>query len=59
LVEKGLTSELGAWVLFLLACDLTAPVEHGRSPNLLKPVLLLKVIDTLFGNTMWAGTDEH
>jgi hypothetical protein len=59
LVEKGLTSELGAWVLLLLARDLTAPVEHWHGPNLLKPVLLLKVINTLFGNTMWAGTDEH
>ncbi|KIM86830.1 hypothetical protein PILCRDRAFT_4708 [Piloderma croceum F 1598] len=59
LVEKGLTGELGARILLLLARDLTAPVEHERGPNLLKPVLLLKVIDTLFGDTTWAGIDKH
>ncbi|KIM80231.1 hypothetical protein PILCRDRAFT_9777 [Piloderma croceum F 1598] len=58
LVEKGLTGELGARILLLLARDLTARVERKRGPNLLKPVLLLKVIDTLFGDTPW-GTDEH
>jgi hypothetical protein len=57
LVEKGLTGELAARILLLLARDFAAPkLEGGR--NLLKPVPLLSVIDTLFGNTTWAGSDE-
>jgi hypothetical protein len=57
LVEKGLIGELAARILLLLARDFAAPVKRGRIPNLLKPVPLLKVIDTLFGNTSW--TAEH
>ena len=56
LVEKGLIGELGARILLLLARDFAAPMV-GRGRNLLKHVPLLTVIDTLFGNTTWAG--EH
>ena len=56
LIEKGLTGELGAQMLLLLARDFAAP---ERIPNLLKPVPLLDVIDTLFGNKSWVGIDEH
>jgi hypothetical protein len=59
LVEKGLTGELAARILLLLARDFAAPVERDRGRNLLKPVPLLTVIDNLFGNTLWAGTAEH
>ena len=57
LVGKGLTGELGAQILLLLACDFVAPVDHLCSPNLLRPVHLLTVIDVLFGKTMWVGTN--
>ena len=59
LVEKGFTGELGARILLLLARDFAAPEEHGRGPNLLRPVRLLTVIDVLFGKTTWTGTDVH
>ena len=59
LVEKGLTGELAARILLLLARDFAAPVERDRCRNLLKPVPLLTVIDNLFGDTLWAGTAEH
>ncbi|KAF8806748.1 hypothetical protein BYT27DRAFT_7223930 [Phlegmacium glaucopus] len=55
LVEKGLIGELGARILLLLARDFAAPVKPGRGRDLLKPVPLLTVIDTLFGNATWAG----
>jgi hypothetical protein len=58
LVEKGLACELAARILLLLARDFAAPVQLGGGRNLLKPVPLLSVIDTLFGNTTWAGSDE-
>ncbi|KAF8325743.1 hypothetical protein F5887DRAFT_1289437 [Amanita rubescens] len=57
LVEKGLIGELGARILLLLARDFAAPMVPGRGRNLLSLVPLLTVIDTLFGNTTWAG--EH
>jgi len=58
LVENGLIGELGARILLLLARDFAAPMVRGRGRNLLKPVPLLTVIDTLFGNTIWAGEDR-
>ena len=61
LVEKGLLGEFGARVLLILARDFASLDEHGHSPNLswlLKPVHLLKVIDTLLDKT-WAGTDDR
>ena len=58
-VEKGLIGELGARVLLLLARDFATPMEGGRGPNLLKPVRLLTIIDTLFGQTAWTGIEEH
>ena len=58
-VKKGLTGELGAWVLLLLARDFATPVEGRRGPNLLRPVRLLAMIDVLFGKTTWPGTDVH
>ena len=57
LVEKGLIGELGARILLLLARDFAVPMVPRRGRNLLNPVPLLTVIDTLFGNTTWAG--EH
>ena len=57
LVGKGLTGELGAQILLLLACDFVAPVDHLRGPNLLRPVRLLTVIDVLYSKTTWAGTN--
>ena len=61
LVEKGLTGELCARTLLILARDFAAPMERDRGPNLLKPVHLLEVIDTLFGNTSqpWAGNTKN
>jgi hypothetical protein len=59
LVEKGLIGELGARVLLLLARDFATPMEGGRGPNLLKPIRLLTMIDTLFGQTAWTGIVEH
>jgi hypothetical protein len=59
LVEKGLIGELGARVLLLLARDFATPVEGRRGPNLLRPVRLLTMIDTLFGQTAWTGIKEH
>jgi hypothetical protein len=56
LVEKGLIGELGVRILLILARDFAAPMV-GRRRNLLSPVPLLTVIDTLFGNTTWTG--EH
>jgi hypothetical protein len=58
LVEKGLTGELAARILLILARDFAALVERNRGRNLLKPVPLLTVIDNLFGDTFWAGTAE-
>jgi hypothetical protein len=57
LVEKGLIGELGTRILLILARDFATRVERERVPNLCKPVPLLTVIDTLFGNTSW--TAEH
>jgi hypothetical protein len=58
LVEKGLTGELGARVLLLLARDFAAPMADQYNRNLLKPVLLLDMLDVLFGNITWTGTDR-
>jgi hypothetical protein len=58
LVKKGLTGELGARILLLLARDFAAPTDCEFGRDLLKPVTLLTVIDTLFGNTTWAGSAE-
>jgi len=58
LVEKGLTGELGARVLLLLARDFAAPVEGMCNRNLLKPVRLLEMVNVLFGATTWAGKDQ-
>jgi hypothetical protein len=49
LVEKGLAGELGAQVLLLLARDFVAPMADQYNRNLLKPVLLLDMLDVLFG----------
>ena len=51
LVEKGLIGELCARILLLLARDFAVPAVPGCGRNLLNPVPLLTVIDTLFGNT--------
>jgi hypothetical protein len=55
LVEKGLIGELSARVLLLLARDFAAPVV-GLGRDLLEPVSLMTVIDTLFG---WEGSTEE
>ena len=54
LVEKGLTGELGARLLLLLARDFVAPEEGEHGRNLLKPVRLLDMLHVLFGNNTWA-----
>ncbi|KAF8525579.1 hypothetical protein BU17DRAFT_74439 [Hysterangium stoloniferum] len=57
LVEKGVLGELGARTLLLVARDFTAPTEKGRR-NLLEPVRLLHFLRTLFGNNVWAGSNQ-
>lgn len=59
LVEKGLTGELGARLLLLLARDFVAPEEGEHGRNLLKPVRLLDMLDVLFGNKTWAMKDRR
>jgi hypothetical protein len=56
LIEKGLTGELGARTLLLIARDLAAPKENNR-PDFLKPVPLLDFLDVLFGNTSWCSKE--
>ncbi|KAF8329745.1 uncharacterized protein EI90DRAFT_2923766, partial [Cantharellus anzutake] len=51
LVAKGHVGELAARFLLLVARDYTAP----RYYHLLKPVQLLDVLRTLFGDLMWDG----
>ena len=58
LVEKGLIGELGARILLMLARDFATVDESWPGPNLLKPVRLLKVIDTLLKET-WAGSNDY
>ena len=59
LIEKGLIGELGARVLLILARDFAIPKVPERGRNPLKLVPLLKVIDTLFGNKRWTGSDDY
>ncbi|KDR70163.1 hypothetical protein GALMADRAFT_103308 [Galerina marginata CBS 339.88] len=54
LLEKGLPGEIGARILVLLARDFAAPEKDG-SLDILTPVPLLKMINTLFGETPWQG----
>jgi len=58
LVNKGLLGELSARLLLLTARDFAAPKEQ-LSRNLLKPVLLLNLLNKLFGTTTWAGIDQE
>jgi hypothetical protein len=59
LVEKGLIGELGARTLLLVARDFTAPKQESDGlPDLLRPVLLLDLLDNLFGNKTWCGGDR-
>jgi hypothetical protein len=54
LVEKGLLGELGGRTLLLVARDFAAPMRaQGFGPDLLKPVLLMGFLDTLFGSKKW------
>lgn len=56
LVEKGLLGELGGRTLLLVARDLAAPIKrHGIGRDLLIPVLLIDLLDTLFGNKTWCN----
>lgn len=59
LVEKGLTGELAARILLILARDFAAPKDHRGVPNLLKPVPLLTVINELFGNELWVTAENR
>ena len=59
LVKKGLIGELGARVLLMLARDFATIEEPWRSPNVLRLIPLLKVIDALFGNETWTGSDAY
>ena len=56
LVEKGLLGELAGRILLTVARDLAAPRKSiGFGPDLLRPVLLMDFLDTLFGNKTWCG----
>ena len=57
LVEKGVLGELGARTLLLIARDFASPFENGH-PNLLIPVRLLHVLDTLLGGFQWASSNR-
>jgi hypothetical protein len=57
LVEKGVLGELGARTLLVIARDFASPFENGR-PNLLIPVRLLHLLDTLFGDFQWASSNR-
>jgi hypothetical protein len=58
LVEKGLLGELGGRTLLLVARDFAAPKSSkGFGRDLLKPVLLMDFLYTLFGNETWC--DPH
>jgi hypothetical protein len=59
LVEKGLLGELASRILFIIARDFAAPYKGGEGRNLLEPVLLLRLIDKLFGNTTWCSPKER
>jgi hypothetical protein len=59
LVEKGLTGELAARILLILARDFAAPKDDRGVPNLLKPVPLLTVINGLFGNELWGTAEDR
>ena len=60
LVEKGLLGELASRTLFIIARDFAAPYNGvGEGRDLLDPVLLLCLIDKLFGNTTWCSPKER
>ncbi|KAF8347980.1 hypothetical protein F5887DRAFT_673723 [Amanita rubescens] len=58
LIEKGILGELGARTLLLIARDFAAPRSPRNVPNLLKPVLLLDFLDTLFGKDIFDLSDR-
>jgi hypothetical protein len=58
LIDKGDLGELVARTLFILARDYAAPLKlPGR--DLLKPVRLLDVMNKLFGNSTWGGSNQE
>ena len=58
LIEKGPLGELGGRTLLLTARDFAAPMRvTALGRDLLKPVLLIDFLDTLFGNKSWC--DPH
>ena len=57
LIDTGDLGELVARTLFILARDYAAPLNpQGR--DLLKPVCLLDVMNELFGNSTWGGSNQ-
>jgi hypothetical protein len=59
LVDKGLLGELCARILILIARDYASPSIGFMGKDLLQPVLLLKVLEKLFGTTQWASFDQE
>lgn len=57
LIEKGLLGELGTRALLLVARDCT--VLRKREPNVAKPVRLLEVLGTLFGDDEWGKPHQE
>ena len=57
LVEKGILGELGARTLLLIARDFAAP-KHLLGRDLLKPVLLLDFLRTLFGKDIFTPDNQ-
>ena len=57
LIDKGDLGELVARMLFILARDYAAPF-YSLVPDLLKPVRVLDVMNKLFGNSTWGGSNQ-
>ena len=58
LVEKGILGELGARTLVLIARDFADPRSQSRGRNLLKPVPLMRFLDTLLGSGKFSHSDR-
>jgi len=58
-IKMGILGELGARTLILIARDFAAPLHSSRGGrNLLKPILLLDFLHTLFGRDIFTGSDK-
>jgi hypothetical protein len=60
LVEKGLSGEIASRILLIIAREFAAPYNaNGKGRNLLEPVLVLHLLDKLFGKTTWCPPKER